>query len=106
MRPLAVVVVDVVAEHAFEVTPVEDQQPVQAFGAHGADEALRDRVRPGRPHRRLYLLSRSRIRKRTSCSAKSRPRLRACWVTQGPVGLVVQPASQTRRLAWAMKKST
>ena len=32
MRPLAVVVVDVGAEHAFEVTAVEDQQPVQALG--------------------------------------------------------------------------
>jgi len=54
MRPLAVVVVDVVAEHAVEVTPVEDQQPVQALGAHGADEAFRDRVRARRPHRRLH----------------------------------------------------
>ena len=35
----------------------------------------------------LYLLSRSRIRKRTPWSEKSRPRLRACWVTQAPVGL-------------------
>src|SRR6266545_6492469 len=40
-----------------------------------------------------------------ACSEKSRPRLRACWVTQAPVGLAVQPASQTRRLPWAMKNS-
>jgi hypothetical protein len=46
----------------------------------------------------LYLLSRSRIRKRMPWSEKSSPRLRACWVTQAPVGLAVQPASQTRRL--------
>src|SRR5207244_2100116 len=39
----------------------------------------------------LYLLSRSRIRKRTSWSTNSRPRLRACCVTQAPVGFVVQP---------------
>ena len=33
-------------------------------------------------------------------------RLRACWVTQALVGLVVQPASQTRRLACAIKNNT
>src|SRR6266568_3935942 len=47
----------------------------------------------------LYLLSRSRIRNRTPLSEESRPRLRACWVTQAPVGLVVQPANQARRVA-------
>ena len=35
-----------------------------------------------------------------------KPRLRACWVTQAPVGLVVQPARWTRRLPSSMKKST
>ncbi len=40
MRPLAVVVVDVDAEHAFEVTAVEDQQPVETLGTYGPDEAL------------------------------------------------------------------
>jgi hypothetical protein len=39
-------VVDVDAEHPLEVPPVEDQEPVEAFGAGGADEALGDRVRP------------------------------------------------------------
>jgi len=52
--PLAVVVVDVDAEHAFEVAAVEDQHPVETLGTHGADEALRDRVRSRRPHRRLH----------------------------------------------------
>jgi hypothetical protein len=54
----------------------------------------------------LYLLSRSRIRKPMPWSAKSRPRLRACWVIQVPVGLAEQPASQTHRFACAMKKRT
>jgi hypothetical protein len=54
MRPLAVVVVDVDTEHAFEVTPVEHEQPVQALGAHGTDEALRDRVRLRCSHRSLH----------------------------------------------------
>jgi len=34
MRPLAVVMVDVGAEHAFEVASVEDQQPVEAVRVH------------------------------------------------------------------------
>ena len=121
MRPLRVVVVDVNAQNAFEVAAVEDQQPVETFVAYGSDEAFCDRVRPRRrtgvftirmPWLRktsskspLYLLSRSRIRKRTPWSEKSRPRLRACWVTQVSVGFAVQPANQTRRLPWAMKNS-
>src|SRR5437879_6195788 len=40
MRPLAVVMVDVDAQHAFEVAAVEDQQPVETLGTHRADEAL------------------------------------------------------------------
>ena len=54
MRPLVVVVVDVDAEYAFEVTAVDDQQPVETFGTHSADEALGDRVRLRRPHWRLH----------------------------------------------------
>jgi hypothetical protein len=41
--------------------------------------------------------------------AEHRPvklRLRACWVTQKPVGFVVQPARWTRRFSSSMKKST
>src|SRR6266542_6761984 len=53
VRPLAVVVLDVRAEDVLEVAAVEDQQPVQALGADGADEPLRDRVRLRRPRRRL-----------------------------------------------------
>jgi hypothetical protein len=41
------------AEHALEVAPIDDQQPVQALGAGGADEAFGDRVRFRRPHGRL-----------------------------------------------------
>jgi hypothetical protein len=49
MRPLGVVVIDVDVEHAFEVATVEDQQPVEALGTYGSDEAFGDRVRLGRP---------------------------------------------------------
>ena len=54
MWPLRVVVVDVDSQDVLEVTAVEDQQPVQTLGAHGSDEALRDRVRLRRPHRCLH----------------------------------------------------
>jgi hypothetical protein len=53
-----------------------------------------------------YFLSRLRIRKRICSSAKKKPRLRACCVTQLSLGLVVQPASWTRRVPCSMKKST
>jgi hypothetical protein len=39
----------------------------------------------------LNLLSRSWIRKRIRSKTPVKLRLRACWVTQAPVGLVVQP---------------
>jgi hypothetical protein len=75
-------VVDEDAEYLLEVTAVEDQQPVEAFGADGADEPFGDRAfalgaRIGvlsirMPSLRkisskgpVYLLSRSRIRNRT-----------------------------------------
>src|SRR5262249_23624830 len=35
-----------------------------------------------------------------------RPRLRACWVSQLPVGFAVQPARWTRRLPTSRKNST
>ena len=41
------------AENTLEMTPVHDQEPVEAFGAGGVDEALGDRVRLGRSYRRL-----------------------------------------------------
>jgi hypothetical protein len=45
MRPVAVVIVDVDAEHLLEVSPADDQDPVEAFAADGADPALGERVR-------------------------------------------------------------
>jgi hypothetical protein len=40
VRALVVVVGHVGAEYVFEVAAAEDQQPVEALGADGADEAL------------------------------------------------------------------
>jgi hypothetical protein len=97
MRPLAVVVVDIHAQDAFEVAAVEDQQPVEALSTHGADKALGNRARFRGPGSGCvgpdpfaaevflngpgYWLSPSRIRTRICCSAKERPRLRACSET-------------------------
>lgn len=122
MWPLAVVMVDVDAKHAFEVTAVEDQQRVETLGTHGPDEALRDRVRLRRPHGSLHgpdafaledLVERAAVltvpvadQEADALFRMSRPRFRACWVIQAPFGFLVQPASQTRRLSCAMKKNT
>ena len=51
MRPMAVVVVDVDAEHLLELSPADDQDPVEAVAADGADPALGERVRLRRPER-------------------------------------------------------
>jgi hypothetical protein len=54
MWPLGVVVIEVDAQHAVEVATVEDQQPVEALRADGADEPFRDGVRAWCLHRRLH----------------------------------------------------
>jgi hypothetical protein len=89
VRPVDVVVVDADAQDAVEVAAVDDQQPSQALGADGPDEAPGDGVCLRRPYGRLddpdaaatehlskvpvYLRSRSRIRKHT----RPRPRVEA-----------------------------
>src|SRR5712692_1911446 len=50
---MAVVVVEEDAQDVLEVASVHDQEPVEAFGAGGADEALCDRVRVRRSNGRL-----------------------------------------------------
>jgi hypothetical protein len=104
------------------VAAAEDQQPVEALGADAANEALgvgvclwgadwcvddadsfaaEDLVEGGR-ELSVAVVNQDRIRSNTSV----KPRLRACWVTQAPVGLLVQPARWTRRLPSSMKKRT
>jgi hypothetical protein len=51
MRPVRVVVIDEDAEHVLEVSAVEDQEPVEALSANGADEA-----RPRSPSARAPVL--------------------------------------------------
>ena len=53
VRSVPVVVLDVLAQYDVEVAWSGDQEVVEAFPAQGADEAFRDRIRPGCPDRRL-----------------------------------------------------
>ena len=55
----------------------------------------------------LNLASRSRMRnrKRLSASSRSMSRLRACWVSQAPMGWAVTPRMCMRRVACSMTKN-
>ena len=53
MRPLLVVVAEVLPQDGFEVAPPEHQGPVEAIDASGPHGPLGERVRPGRAHRGL-----------------------------------------------------
>jgi hypothetical protein len=122
MRPLAVVVVDVDAKHAFEVTAVEDQQPVQTLGTYAPDEALRDRVCLRRSHRRPHdpralatddfvegaavLAVAVADQEPDALLGEVEAEVARLLVTKSPLGFLVQPANQTRRLACAMKNNT
>jgi len=44
VRPMAVVVIDVLSKDGPKLTPGEDQRAVEALAADGADEALRKGV--------------------------------------------------------------
>ena len=53
MRAVPVVVIQVFGEDDFEMAAAEDEEPVQALPADGADKPLRDRVGARRPDGRL-----------------------------------------------------
>jgi hypothetical protein len=122
MRPLRVVVGHVGAEHVREVAAADDQHPVETLGAHRTDETFGVGVRLRRPDRRMDhpdpFATKDLVESRTELAVavvdqEPRPvgtpvklRLRACWVTQAPVGLVVQPAKWILRLASSIKKRT
>ena len=116
------VVSHVCAEHVFEMSAADDQQPVETLGADGADEALGVGVCLWRTDRRMDHFDAFAPEDLVKGGAElavpvmeqeARPlempvklRLRACCVTQAPVGLGVQPAIWTRRLPSSMKKRT
>ena len=53
VRPVAIVMIGVFVQHGAKVPFAEDQQPVGAFRAGGADPSLGKRVRARRPRRNL-----------------------------------------------------
>ena len=53
MRAVPVVVREVLGEDLFEMTAIEDEEPVEALSADAADDALGKRVRARRPNGRL-----------------------------------------------------
>jgi hypothetical protein len=124
VRPMGVVVADEDAEHALEVAPVDVRSQSRhsprtvrtkrsaiafAFGARiGVLTILMPSLAKTASKARVNLLSRSRTRNRNDPgrSWRAQANLRACRVTQAPVGFAVQPAKWTRRLPSSMKKRT
>jgi hypothetical protein len=122
MRPVLVVVTAVDAEHVLEVAAPEDEDPVEAVGANGADPPLGKGVRVrglnwraddldaiGKTSSKAWLnfVSRSWIRNRNGCwSPNCMTRLRACWATQRPSGFELEATYSIRRVASEMKKRT
>jgi hypothetical protein len=120
MRAVAVVVLDEDALHSLEVAPVEDEEPVEALGAGGSDEALGDCIRLGRPDRcpddldafaaedgveltreLVVAIANQEANWRRSLG-KGANELASCWLTQAPSGLCVHPARWTRRVPSSM----
>ena len=104
MRPMLVVMPDVVAKDGFEMMTAENERPVEALFSYGPYPPLRDRFARGdltgvlvtsmpseantSSKLAVNFASRSRIKNRKDrpCSVRSPARLRATWVTKEPVG--------------------
>jgi hypothetical protein len=122
--PVGVVVIGVLAQDEPQMPFTSDQHPIQAFVASATYPAFGDRVRA----RRLYGCGddpdsdggERGVQRRGELGvpvmdqeleagdliAMSMSRLRACWVTQVPVGWAVIPARCTRRVACSMNSKT
>ena len=96
---------------AFEMTSVDDQKPVEALVAKGADESLRDRVRLRRPSWRAddpdilaledlveggrelrVAVADQEPDRRVALIGDAPMMLRACCVVHAPVGWALTPA--------------
>jgi hypothetical protein len=112
-----VVVRHIARQHHLQLTPAEDQHPIQHLTTNRAHPPFRERVRPRARTgvRRIWtpsepktasklsvnLASRSRMRN-LNCptrSPRSMSRLRACCATHHPVGFDITPRMWTWRLA-------
>jgi len=121
---MAVVVLSELAQHAVQVTPVGDQQPVEALPSDAADESLSDRVCLRRPDRRadhtdalgtehrvngareLGVVVADEELQRLSRSGSENTTFLACWVVDAPSGFSLRPASCTRRVESPINNST
>ena len=124
MGPRLVVMAEVLVEHRFEMSTRDDEEVVEAVLSDGPHEPFGEGVRLRRGDRGSYGLdadggehsveaggelgirSRMRNRKLRPAPSRSDAKLRAAWVTQGPLGLAVTPSRCTRRRSISMTKST
>jgi hypothetical protein len=120
--PMFVVVRHIAHQHRLQLPSAKNQHPVGQLTTDGADPPFRER--PRRKHRRpqdpdalgaedgIEAVGELRVAvpdenlNLPMRSPRSMRRLRACWVTQAPVGLAVTPRMWTRRLATSITNST
>lgn len=109
MRTVVVVMSDVLDQCLLELLAPEDEDPIGALSADGADEPFGERVRSWRSNGVLMtlmpsvrntssklevnLVSRSRMMHVADWQRAVRSKLRfvACWVAHSPTGLKVMP---------------
>jgi hypothetical protein len=119
-----VVMLDVDAQHLFQVPTSDDQQPVQALGTDRADPRLRERVRIGRLDRgqdHLSAFGAEHVVERAAelgipiaqqeldaapLLAEHQQQVPRLLGDPAPLGLVVTPARWTRRVSSSMKNNT
>ena len=111
VRPVGVVVVDVDAHDMLELSATDDQEPVEAVAADGADPAFGERVRlrcakrgaddpdalaPEDLVEAAAELTWIRNRAGVVRSESDQPSWRACWHVQRPSGFAVQSRQRLR----------
>jgi hypothetical protein len=124
MRPVAVVVLDILVDDGLEMSTTEDEHPVQTFTPDSTDEALSDGVCTGRPDRSADgpdtleaedLVEAGRELGVTIADQEfDRPgslgqvigQIPGLLITQAPVGFAVTPIRKTFRVSSSMKSRT
>jgi hypothetical protein len=115
---------DVDSKDLLQMPPPNDQQPVEALGAHGSNPAFRMGVRIGRPHGRQQHPGALRAEHVVEAAAEFRvavaehkaqlssplpehqQQVAGLLGDPGPVGMAVTPARWTCRVSSSMKNST
>jgi hypothetical protein len=94
------------SRHSARTVPIQRSANALALGACTGVRstwAPSERKTSSNPRQNFASRSRSRKPSRRPRSPKTMRRLRACWVTQTPLGLAVIPARWTRRVSSSMK---